>query len=338
MSAPNIGVVVAHDDARTIELVAESIESAPDLYVAATSTDAVAHAGYVVVAGGESLVTLRACGAPLVALATDIRTARAALRARARDLIYWPDDEDRLHGAIRRAAAERERASSSGRVVAVVGARGGVGTSVVADLLAVALGDAILLDLDAPARGRRAFAPDEAPARTMASLRASLADLSADVLDATFARGPGAARTLYADASAGPLTPPQAHGLLRASRELGGVTVVDAARCADAGARAAAATADVRLVVVANDVASVRGARALFEFLPPPHAWLLVRARRDGVPARDIAAALGSEPRATIRRDRVLARAADLGELPARPTRAMRALAAVASELREELR
>lgn len=48
---------------------------------------------------------------------------------------------------------------------------------------------------------------------------------------------------------------------------------------------------------------------------------------------RDITAALGVEPAAVIPEDASLARAADLGRLPSRPGRALRAIARLATAL-----
>jgi len=140
MPAESLGVVVAHDDRAVIEQIAGVLEAIPDLFVAATSIDR-ARAGNVVVAGGEVLFTARHLPHPLVAVAFDdpVRTARAALAAGARELIRWPDESDRLAAAVRRAASNGHAPPGEGVVVAVAGARGGLGTSTTVAALAAGL-------------------------------------------------------------------------------------------------------------------------------------------------------------------------------------------------------
>lgn len=330
----SIGVVVAHDDRAVVEAVAEALESEPGLFVVATSPGA--GAGQVLVAGGQALAALRATARPLVALAGDdaIRAARAALAAGARDIVRWPEEAARLPSAIREAAATPASAAS-GRVVAVAGARGGAGTTLVAAALASALGDALVLDLDVFGAGQRGLAPEE-PIRTIEDLRPSLADCARDALEAAVAPHAGGSRALHAVPGSAPLAPPAVHGLLRAARGLARWVIVDHGRAADPGALAGLAAADERVVVLANDVASIRGARALADRTGPCR-FAVRRARRAGVPFRDIAAAVGSQPFA-VPEDRALARAADLGALPSRHTRALRAVARIARALEEAAR
>ncbi|MFN2614828.1 MAG: hypothetical protein ABR552_08460, partial [Actinomycetota bacterium] len=247
-----IGVIVAHDDVRVAEEVAEVLEAAPDLFVAASSV-ASAMPGHVVVAGGEALATLRSLDAPLVALAggEPIRAARAALAAGATDLLSWPADAARLAGSIRRAASGRASVAPRGRVVAVAGARGGLGVSVLCAAIASASPGAIVLDLDAGA-GQRAFL-DEPPRRTMSDLT----DPAPEDLEAALVEHPGGARCLHAAAGVEP-SARAVHAVLRAARGSAAITVVDAGRCHAPGARAAFGAADSRIVVAGNDVSSVR--------------------------------------------------------------------------------
>lgn len=331
MSLASIGVIVAHDDPRVVEQIAERIESAPDLFVAATAPDG-ARAD-VLVAGGEALITLRAQDVPVIALASegDLRAARAALGVPARDLVAWPAEADRLPGAIRAAASQARGARErGGAVVAVFGARGGAGASTAAAIVAASLEGAILLDLGGG--GQRSFCVDE-PARTLERANGTLGDIAPDALVALLTDGPAGARTLHAAPLAPPLDVAQANGLVRASRAAARVTVVDCGCCADAGARAAVASADARIAIALNDVASVRGIRALRDALGARFEIIVRRARRDGVPLRDLAAAFGAEPRAVVSTERSLSRAADLGALPERPTRAMRAFASIGRDL-----
>jgi Flp pilus assembly CpaE family ATPase len=213
-------------------------------------------------------------------------------------------------------------------VIAVAGARGGIGATTISAIMARALDDAVLIDLDVVSAGQRAFCAEE-PARTLGSLRSSLADLSPDALLAALSPE----RVLHGDPGDAPLSAAECNGVVRAARALGGPVVLDCGRANDPAARAVAANADVRALVVSDDVASVRAMRPFLDL--GPCALVIRRARRDGVSIRDIEAAAGTEARVVVRVERALSRAADLGELPQRPTRAMRALTRLAHELVE---
>jgi Flp pilus assembly CpaE family ATPase len=319
----SVGVIVAHHDARVAEQVAEVLEAAPDLFVAAASTSS-ALPGHVVVAGGEALVSLRTPDAPVIALAASddaITSARAALAAGATDLILWPAEAERLAGAIRRASSGRTEPALRGRVVAVAGARGGLGvSSACAAIAATVGGEAIVVDLDAGA-GQRAFCDDEQHRTTL-----DFTDPSPEEVEGALAGHPGGARCLHGTRGSEP-SARGVHGVLRGLRALARVCVADVGRALSPGARAAYEHADVRVLLVGNDVPSVRGGVPLAR-----DAHLVVRRlRRGGVALRDLRAALGGiEPLAIVPDDRGLARAVDLGTLPSRPTRGMRALARVA--------
>lgn len=331
-----IGVAVAHDDRAVVEQVVEAVERAPGLYVVAASTEA-ATGGQVVVAGGDALWEALP-GRPLVALADGdvLGAARAALAGGARDIVAWPGEADRLPGAIRRAlsaASVRESGTGTGRVVAVAGARGGVGVSTLVAGLGAAFDDAVVMDLDGAGAGQRAFLSGE-PAHTVEELRPALAGVQPDVLTNALTPHAGGARALHATPGMPPLTAEAVRGLVRAAREVAPATVLDLGRGAGEGAHAALTAADVRLLVVANDVASIRGARDLLDRHRGPFEVVVRRARRVGVAARDIATSLGGGAiTAVVPDDPALARAVDLGTLPDRPTRAMRAFTKLARAL-----
>lgn len=313
MPSASIGVVVAHDVPRTVEEVAEVLEASPDLFVAGVSPAAAG--GQVVVAGGAALAAFRPGSGPLVALAGPdaIADARAALAAGAADIVRWPQEADRLAGAVRRAAG----AVTRGRVIAVAGARGGSGASTAAAAIAAALDEAVVVDLEG---GQRALVEaDPGPPPDLGP------DPSPDRVEAALVPHVGGARCLHAPPAS------SVHAVLRAARAIARVALVDCGRARDGAARAAFGSADARLVLVPNDVAGVRGALALRDV--PPWRYAVLRLRREGVAVRDVAAAIGSEPLAVVPADRRLARAADLGALPPRASRAWRALAGIAEEL-----
>jgi Flp pilus assembly CpaE family ATPase len=321
-----IGVAVAHDDASIVRAVGEVLEAAPDLFVAGTSPEA----GMVVVAGGDALASMVRSERPVVALAENgsIGTARAAVTIGARDLIRWPDEAELLPGAIRRAFAPASRAEHAAPVIAVVGARGGVGTSAIASLLAIRIAGAVLVDLDPAGGGARAYCRDDDPP-TWERL-AGLDDVREDVLDAVLVPH-GASRALHAPRLAPP--PRAAHAMVRAARALGSGVILDCGRGADPVQAEVIAGAEARLLVAADDLASVRGALALKARVGERWLLVVVRGRRMGVPVRDLAAAVGCRPVAMLRWDAALARALDLGRVPPRASRPMRQVARIARAL-----
>jgi len=333
VSAENLGVVVAYDDRDVTEQIAGVLEAAPDLFVAATSLDA-ARAGNVIVAGGEILFNARHVQHPLVAVAYDdpVRTARAALAAGARELIRWPDESDRLAPAVRRAARNGHHETGNGVVIAVAGARGGVGTSTVVASLAAALVDAIVVDFDMIGAGQRAFARTP-PARTLDEMLPSLPDLDPESLAVSLVPHAGDTRALHASVTGLEPDVRELNGLLRAARGCARFTVIDCGRGVSNTAVLAARNADARVIVAADDVASIRGAERLFRSAFHGARIVLRRDRRRGISMRDLASSFGRPPDAIITTSRDVARAVDLGRLPRRPARS---LARLASTLKEE--
>ncbi|HLW17068.1 MAG TPA: hypothetical protein VKV69_06915 [Actinomycetota bacterium] len=333
MPPESLGVVVAHDDRDVTEQIAGVLEAAPDLFVAATSL-AAARAGNVVVAGGEVLFTARHVSHPLVAVAFDdpVRAARAALAAGARELIRWPEESDRLPAAVRRAANSGHHETGDGVVIAVAGARGGVGTSTFVASLASVLGDAIVLDLDTVGAGQRAFATTP-PARTLDEVLTSLADIDPEGLAASLVPHAGGARALHASATGLEPDVRELNGLLRASRACAGFTVIDCGRGVSTAGALAARNADARIIVAADDVASIRGASRLINSAFHGARFVLRRERRRGISMRDLESAFGRKPDAIVETSRTLARQVDLGRLPGRHSRP---LARLASRLKDE--
>ena len=324
--AENLGVVVAHDDRAVTEQIAGILEATPGMFVAAMSLDA-ARAEHVVVAGGEILITARRVANPLVALAGDdpVRAARAALAAGARELIRWPQEADRLPAAIARAASGRDDPKGDGRVIAIAGARGGVGTTTVAAQLAASLEGAIVVDLDFVSAGQRMFAP-ATELRTLDELFDG-DDLSLDSLESALVPHAGGSRALHATSGRREPSPARINSLLRCARLCAPASVIDCGRGASACATAAAESADHRVIVAADDVSSIRGARALMDRGFADASIVLWRARRRGISLRDVIAALGRTPAAIIRSDRRIPRATDLGRLPTRVPKALTRLA-----------
>ena len=335
MPAESLGVVVAHEDRAVTQQITEILEATPGLFVAAMSLEA-ARPGHVVVAGGEVLFTARHVQHPLVAVAFDdpVRAARAAIAAGARELIRWPDESDRLPAAVRRAASNGHDVTGDGIVIAVAGARGGVGTSVFVAALAAALGDAIVVDLDAVGMGQRAFAP-AGDARTVDDLLASLPDIDPDGLTGYLVEHAGGTRALHASESGAELDVRELNGLLRAVRACARFTVIDCGRGRFEAARTAARSADVRVVVAGDDVASIRGAQRLLGDAFQGARIVLRRDRRRGISMRDLESAFGRKPDAILDTSRAIARTVDLGRLPKRRSRSVSRITSMVKEEHE---
>jgi len=269
----------------------------------------------VLVVGGAALDDpdlVRAHLPIVVAASGRIAEARTALAIGAADLVGWPRDANELPAAIRRAAAERSGGDrgTQGRVVAVVGARGGLGTTTVAAWLAQALHAQALIELD--------------PAGSLASYADGAEPMLASLLSGTGAEH--ARRTLreigfgvpvcFGEPTMREPEAPAVRALLTSLRALGGWSVIDAGR-GDGGRLAAVRGADLRLLVACDEVAAVRGVAARRLAGTP---WVRRSfARRGGVAARDLADALGGAPLATIEPDPGVARSADVGSLAAAP-------------------
>jgi pilus assembly protein CpaE len=335
----NVGVVLAHDDPSVAEAIAHTLEAEPELFLAGTSSEALARAD-VVVAGGDALERFRAqrSDRPLVALADGdpIRAARAALAVGAREIIRWPDERLRLAPAIRSAAhaghSDGTR-GTAGRSIAVVGARGGVGTStLVAGLAAVCGESALVLDLDPSGAAQANFCKRD-PERTLGDLAPLGDEVGPEALSSVLVEHAGGARALLASTSDLDPDPKHARALVRAARATAGLSFLDCGRGAGAGQRAAAAEADVRAILVTLDVPALRGARALIEQIDGAAEIVIRRARGASLRPRDVPRALGVERVMTWPDDRRVARAVDLGRV-----RRDRSLRRLASALMKDLR
>lgn len=320
----SVGVVVAHDDPSVAEDVAGLLERAPDLFVAATSLEQ-ARPGNVIVAGGEPLASMVTSTQPLVVLAESqvLRAGRRALQLGARELIEWPGEADKLAGAVRRAATPERRGVALGRVVGVMGARGGLGTSTIAAALAASIDGAIVVDLS-PGAGQRSFS-DGDPARTLHDLARAHADPPPEAVEAALIAHAGGARCLHGAPFTDLPGASALHTMVNAVRALAPVCVLDLGCIGSESARAM--HAERSIVVVGNDVGSVRA--ALGANLENA-TFVIRRVRRGGVPVRDVSSALGATEPIVVPHDASLARSVDLGALPSRNSRALKRLRGLA--------
>jgi len=311
----SIGIAVYHDDPRVLDEVVDTIDSSEGVHLVATNDRA--HEAEVALVGGEPLAGFRSDGCGLVVLSAGdaVVEARRGFERGARAFLRWPDDSREL---VRVAAATAAASSpaETGAVIAVAGARGGAGATIVAALLAASVPDSLVVDLDGCGAGQRAFAPEGAVGRSLE--RALAAPVPEVVLGA--AQPHAAGRALYR-IPGGEVDAESAAAVIGAAAREAPLVVVDIGRLRSdtrcpfpAGSLA---------VVLADDVASLREARAFID-AGGDARFVMNRLRRGGLRPSHVERALGRRPVAVVPPDRRLARALDLGVLPRRIPSALR--------------
>ena len=332
----NIGVAVAHPDPGLVDELVHAVEASGDLYLALDPAKA-----SVVLAGGNALDGLAGHpppeGTAVVGLAADndlAEVSRAALRCSAHEIVCWPQDRSALRGILRGAASRARLAArrADGRIIGVVGARVGAGTTTVAAMLARAL-DAVVADLDVVGAGQSAFLTGGAEP-TLAEVLSAVDDLDAQGLTAAITPHAAGRALAAAPRSIAP-TADQASRLVALLRASTAASVCDLGRAGDPAGRAALAEADTVVCVCAPDVASMRGARGLIDATGAGVRVVLNRAERGRISAREAARVLGEAPSAVVAVDGAVRRAGEAGRLPTRGP-ARRALDRFARELVEE--
>ena len=272
-STPTRCAVVADDRLLAAQLT-ELLERMPGAECAGVTEPAAMRAGRLPVCdvvlvcsadaalAGEVAVSAPAAGMVVVARNAGVEAYREALAAGARALVPAPPTREELAAAVVEAArAARPAARPSGRVTALCGAKGGVGTSMLAVALALT-GSGTLVDL---ADGRAPL--DELLGHrseaTIADLTPAGHDLDA-AIEAITQRHPSGLRLV-----AGPgrerleLLPDGLVGaMLLALRRAHPHSVVDAGCALAPAAREALVAADRLLIVTTADVQSAAAARA----------------------------------------------------------------------------
>jgi len=332
----SFGVAVAHPDPGIVDELVHEVEASGDMYLALDPTKA-----SVVLAGGNALDGMARRplpeGTAVVGLAADhdlAEVSRAALRCSAHEIVCWPQDRSALGGILRDAASRARLAArrSDGRVIGVVGARGGAGTTTVAAMLARAM-DGVVVDLDVVGGGQSAFL-DDGVEPTLADVLAAVEDLDAHALAGALASHAAGRALAAAPRSIAP-TAIQTSRLLALLRASVGASVCDLGRAGDPTGPTILAEVDVVVCVCAPDVASVRGARGLAQASGAGFRVVLNRAERGRINAREVSRVLGAPPSAVVATDPRVRRAGEAGRLPSRGP-AKRALDGFARELLEE--
>lgn len=229
---------------------------------------------------------------------------RSGMQAGARDVISGPIGLEQLESSVMAAAgwahAVRRRAARDdgellglGRVVTIVGAKGGVGTTTVAVHLALAareLGEAVvsLVEYDLQAGDLRVFL-DLPYRRSVVDLAGVAEELTSRHLQETLYSHPSGVQVLLAPQEAEQaeaVTARAARNILTAMRTRADLTIVDAGSGITEASAIAVEIADTAVIVTTPDVVSLRGVArtcALWERLkvePPEVVVLLNRVSR----------------------------------------------------------
>ena len=251
---------------------------------------------------------------------------RHAVAVGAEHVIALPEAESWLVSALADAA---EGAAHRGRVVAVVGGRGGAGASVLATAVAlagVADGERVMLvDCDPLGGGLDLLLGAEDvrglrwPDLTLAEGRVPSASLRAALPRPDVGRGPGELTVLSCDRGGAGPRPGAVSSVLDAGRRAGEVVVCDVPRYPVEAAVAAIDGADLTVLVVPAEVRSTAAAARVAGVLRQrgrPVRLVVRGPAPGGLAPRDVAAALALPLLHAMRPQPGLARALDRGVPP----------------------
>jgi Flp pilus assembly CpaE family ATPase len=302
-------VVLAVDEHEVAEEVMHFLDGAGGAHVVATAADERQLAEAVRQLEPDAVVaspSLLRRGAPVGrgVLAVDTRESvgslRTAIRAGVQGFYLWPQERDELAAASRRTAAAASNADGVGRLIAVIGSRGGAGTTFLATHLAAAFArrrrDCVLIDLDvlfddiAAALG----IPIDEPVPTMTDL---LADEGVVSMERRPWTHPAGFRVIPGSNGAGPieLDADDAVAVVDATARASDVVVAHLPRTVSPSARAIVARAEEVVVVLTLEVASFRAARrtvAAFD-VEERCRFVVNRAQRADVAVEDVQRVFG---------------------------------------------
>jgi Flp pilus assembly CpaE family ATPase len=345
-------VVLAVDEHEVAEEVMHFLDRAGGTHVVATAVDERQLAEAVRQLEPDALVIspsmlrrgLPPGDRPVLAVDTreSVGSLRAALRAGARGFYLWPEERDELASASRRAAATSVNGAGAGRVVAVLGSRGGAGTTFLATHLAAAFArrrrDCVLVDVDLlfDDIGAALGVPVDEPVPTLVDL------LLDDGIGAGSARPwthPAGFRVVPGSADPnGPAPDPEdVVALLEATARASDVVVVHLPRIVSPVCRAVLGRADEIVVVLTLDVGSFRSAkRAIAAFdIEERCRFVVNRAVRADVAVADVQRVFGRPALGVVPAGSGVRAAQDRGQLLPARGRIARAIDRVAGALLE---
>ena len=285
-------------------------------------------------------------GAALLALDTreSVASLRAAIRVGARGFFLWPGERDALAGATAATVTQPHAAVKRADVVAVHGARGGVGSTFVATHLAQAFAardlDCVLIDAD-PTYGDVSSAlglPDDV--HTVADLLPLVPELAPAHLDDALHAHDGGFRVLAAPPAdrAASVGGADLAAILRVAAASCDVVVAAPPRHLGELATSCLGAADRVLEVLSLDVLSFRGATRALEALKPlgvasTVGFVVNRVSRSEITPGDVERVFGEAPLALIPADRAVPRAQDRARLLPPKGRVGRAFAGLAARV-----
>ena len=207
-----------------------------------------------------------------VSESTDGQLILAAMRSGIREFLTKPIDQERLAAALEKVTQARVQAASQGRLIAVLGAAGGVGATAVATNLAVELADlapggVALVDLDFHF-GQVATMLDLDINYTIADLCETTEQLEPQVLERALVQHDSGVRVLgrpKAFAQAENISAAHTIGVLSGLLNLHEYVVVDGPTRFDAGAKAVLDVADNILLVMQLLVPCVRNVSRMLD-------------------------------------------------------------------------
>jgi pilus assembly protein CpaE len=288
-------------------------------------------------------------GPAVLALDTreSVSSLRAAIRVGARGFFLWPGERDALAGAAAATVAAPHVGEKRAVVVAVHGARGGVGSTFVATHLAQAFArrdlDCVLLDAD-PTYGDVSAAigvPDDV--HTITDLLPLAHELTTAHLDDALWTHPAGFRALAAPAAerAAVVTRADLASIVRVAAASCRAVVVSLPRELGELTAAGLEAADRVLEVLSLDVLSFRAATRAMEVITPRGlagrvGFVVNRATRSEITPGDVERVFGAEPLAVVPADRAVPRAQDRGRLVPPKGRVGRAFARLAERTLED--
>jgi pilus assembly protein CpaE len=283
-------------------------------------------------------------GRPVLAVDTreSVGSLRAAIRAGAHGFFLWPQEREELAAASRRTALASSRPGDGGRLIAIVGSRGGAGTTFLATHLASAYArrkrDCVLVDLDVlfDDLGAALGIPVDAPVPTLVDL------LSEDGVVATERRPwthPAGFRVIPGSSSPdlNGLDPDDVGAVIDATTHASDVVITHLPRAVTPVARVVVARADEVVVVLTLDVGSFRAAKRAVEAFDVQERCRFVvnRAARADVTVADVQRVFGREALGVVPASAAVRSAQDRGQLLPARGRVARAVDRIAAALVE---
>jgi pilus assembly protein CpaE len=343
-------VVLAVDEHEVAEEVMHFLDRAGGAQVVATAADERQLAEAVrqlepdaVVASPSLLRRGTPVGRALLAVDTreSVGSLRTAIRAGAQGFYLWPHERDELAAALRRTAVAASNADG-GRLIAVIGSRGGAGTTFLATHLAAAFArrrrDCVLIDLDVQFDDIAAALgiPIDEPVPTLTDL---LADEGVVSMERRPWTHPAGFRVIPGSNGGGPIEidADDAAAVVDATARASDVVVAHMPRAVSPVARAIVARAEEVVVVLTLEVASFRAARrtvAAFD-VEERCRFVVNRAQRADIAVADVQRVFGRRALGVVPASSQVRGAQDRGALLPPRGRVTRAVDRIAAALTE---